>query len=156
MTRRLLLIDANLYASRMYYEMTRVDNITHLDQLDSEIKKRIFATIEKHKPTHMVCVFDVDRSAYRTAIYPHYKKNRKCNPEREMFVRYFKAIVEELGICQYGISGVEADDVMGNTVVMIAVFAQNRLDKAVDGFKRYIGKSIVCADGVHNQPEAHE
>ena len=34
----------------------------------------------------------------------------------------------------------KADDVMGNTVVMIAVFVQNWLDKAADGFKRYIGK----------------
>ena len=116
MTRRLLLIDANLYASRMYYEMTRVDNITCLDQLDSEIKKHIFATIEKHKPTHLVCVFDVDRSAYRTAIYPHYKKNRKCNPEREMFIRYFKTIIEELGICHIGVSCVEADDVIATIV----------------------------------------
>ena len=51
---------------------------------------------------------------------------------------------------------VEADNVVANAVEMVASFAQKRGKQAVGPIEGHVGEGVVCADGVHNQPEAHK
>jgi DNA polymerase-1 len=116
MTKRLLIIDSNLYASRLYHDLIRTDNIADIDTLTKVIKDRLSWMLSRHHPTHVVSVYDVGKSAYRTTIYPNYKKNRKHNQERELFIRYFRAIMESSGVCCISAEGVEADDIVATIV----------------------------------------
>ena len=116
MTKRLLIIDSNLYASRLYHDLIRTDNIADIDTLTKVIKDRLSLMLSRHQPTHVVSVYDVGKSTYRTAIYPNYKKNRKHNQERELFIRYFRTVIESSGVCCISSEGVEADDIVATIV----------------------------------------
>lgn len=71
--------------------------------------------IEKFKPTHVVCAFDMGSKTFRNELYADYKANRDAPPEQ--LIPQFDALwplVEAFDIPCLGIKGYEADDVIGS------------------------------------------
>lgn len=132
MTDRLLIIDANLYASRLYYDLCKETSITDISMVEEIIRERIIKVIRRHHASHVVCAYDISRSDYRTAIYPAYKRNRKPNKEREMFITFFRTVLGEMGICNLAIKGVEADDVIATVIANRERWFGYNIDTIVD------------------------
>ncbi|WP_227938155.1 5'-3' exonuclease [Alkalihalobacillus deserti] len=76
--------------------------------------KHLFTAINTHKPTHVICCWDMGSTTYRTEMYPNYKANRG-EPPVELIPQFdlVKEVVEELNIPNVGLVGFEADDCIG-------------------------------------------
>ncbi|WP_166242096.1 5'-3' exonuclease [Paenibacillus turpanensis] len=71
--------------------------------------------IKRFKPTHVVCAFDMGKTTFRTEKYPEYKAQRQSPPE-PLIPQFDKLweLVEAFDIPAFGISGYEADDLIGS------------------------------------------
>ncbi|GAE24537.1 DNA polymerase I [Halalkalibacter wakoensis JCM 9140] len=76
--------------------------------------KHLFTAVNEHKPTHVICCWDMGSKTYRTELYPAYKANRG-EPLVELIPQFdlVKEVVEELDIPNIGLEGFEADDCIG-------------------------------------------
>lgn len=76
--------------------------------------KHLFTAINSHKPTHVICCWDMGSKTYRTEMYPEYKANRG-EPPVELIPQFdlVKEVVEDLDIPNIGLVGFEADDCIG-------------------------------------------
>lgn len=70
--------------------------------------------MQKFKPTHVVCCWDMGSTTFRTGQYEGYKANRPEAPE-DLIPQFdlIKEVTESLGMPNVGIAGFEADDCMG-------------------------------------------
>ncbi|KHF40386.1 5'-3' exonuclease, partial [Halalkalibacter okhensis] len=76
--------------------------------------KHLFTAVNAHKPTHVICCWDMGSKTYRTELYPEYKANRG-EPPAELIPQFdlVKEVVQELDIPNIGLAGFEADDCIG-------------------------------------------
>lgn len=75
--------------------------------------------IETIQPTHVVMTCDMGRETVRNEWFKEYKANREAPPD-EMIPQfdYVKEIIHDMGIYQLGITGYEADDIIGTLSTM--------------------------------------
>lgn len=70
--------------------------------------------VEMLKPERMVITWDMGSETIRNEWFRDYKKNRQAPPE-ELIPQfdYVKEVIDDIGFCQTGIKGYEADDLIG-------------------------------------------
>ena len=106
---RLYLIDTFAFIFRAYFANPRLKNGAAYT-----FTRLVLQLLEKHKPTHIACVFDTPEPTFRHALYPEYKANRAEMPEDlRPQIPMIRQLVEALGIPIVELHGYEADDVMG-------------------------------------------
>ncbi|WP_306589702.1 DNA polymerase I [Geothrix sp. 21YS21S-4] len=106
---RLYLIDTFAFIFRAYYANPRLKNGAAYT-----FSRLVLQLLEKHRPTHLACVFDVSGPTFRHELYPEYKANRSEMPEDlRPQVPMIRRLVEALSIPIVELQGYEADDVMG-------------------------------------------
>lgn len=109
---KLVLFDASYAASKLYFALkSKGVNMAPAD-LISTISRYTNAISRQHMTPYVGFVFDLGKSAYRLNIFNGYKGQRTPNPERTWFVKLFKSVVDAMGVPNYGIEGVEADDII--------------------------------------------
>ena len=106
---RLYLIDTFAFIFRAYFANPRLKNGAAYT-----FTRLVLQLLEKHKPTHLACVFDTPEPTFRHELYPDYKANRAEMPEdlrpQSPMIRQ---LVEALNIPIVELHGYEADDVLG-------------------------------------------
>ena len=106
---RLYLIDTFAFIFRAYFANPRLKNGAAYT-----FTRLVLQLLEKHKPTHIACVFDTPEPTFRHQIYPEYKANRDAMPEDlRPQIPMIRQLVEALNIPIVELHGYEADDVMG-------------------------------------------
>ncbi len=106
---RLYLIDTFAFIFRAYFANPRLKNGAAYT-----FTRLVLQLLEKHKPTHIACVFDTPEPTFRHQIYPEYKANRDAMPEElRPQIPMIRQLVEALNIPIVELHGYEADDVMG-------------------------------------------
>jgi DNA polymerase-1 len=106
---RLYLIDTFAFIFRAYFANPRLKNGAAYT-----FTRLVLQLLEKHKPTHLACVFDMPGPTFRHEIYPEYKANRDAMPEDlRPQIPMIRELVAALNIPIVELSGFEADDVMG-------------------------------------------
>ncbi|BDU69058.1 DNA polymerase I [Geothrix oryzae] len=106
---RLYLIDTFAFIFRAYFANPRLKNGAAYT-----FTRLVLQLLEKHKPTHIACVFDTPEPTFRHEIYPEYKANRDAMPEDlRPQIPMIRQLVEALNIPIVELHGYEADDVMG-------------------------------------------
>ncbi|WP_411841842.1 5'-3' exonuclease H3TH domain-containing protein [Salinicoccus sp. HZC-1] len=94
--------------------------------------------IEILKPERMVITWDMGSETIRNEWFKDYKKNRTAPPE-ELIPQfdYVKEVIDDIGFCQTGIKGYEADDIIGTLSVkyddLIIVSGDRDLLQLLDG-----------------------
>lgn len=76
--------------------------------------KHLLTAINKYKPSHVICCWDMGSKTYRNELYPDYKGNREEPPE-ELVPQFdlVKDVTEALNIPNIGVTNYEADDCIG-------------------------------------------
>jgi len=106
---RLYLIDTFSFIFRAYFANPRLKNGAAYT-----FARMALQLLERHKPTHVACVFDVSGPTFRHELYPEYKANRAEMPEDlRPQIPLIRQLVEALSIPIVELKGYEADDVMG-------------------------------------------
>ena len=106
---RLYLIDTFAFIFRAYFANPRLKNGAAYT-----FTRLVLQLLEKHKPTHIACVFDTPEPTFRHKLYPEYKANRDAMPEDlRPQIPMIRQLVEALSIPIVELHGYEADDVMG-------------------------------------------
>ncbi len=106
---QLYLIDTFAFIFRAYYANPRLKNGAAYT-----FTRLVLQLLEKHKPSHIACVFDTPEPTFRHRIYPEYKANRAEMPEDlRPQIPMIRQLVEALSIPIVELHGYEADDVMG-------------------------------------------
>ncbi len=106
---RLYLIDTFAFIFRAYFANPRLKNGAAYT-----FTRLVLQLLDKHKPTHIACVFDTPEPTFRHEIYPAYKANRDAMPEDlRPQIPMIRQLVEALSIPIVELHGYEADDVMG-------------------------------------------
>ncbi len=105
---RLYLIDTFAFIFRAYFANPRLKNGAAYT-----FTRLLLQLLEKHKPTHIACVFDTPEPTFRHVIYPEYKANRAEMPEDlRPQIPMIRQLVEALSIPIVELHGYEADDVL--------------------------------------------
>jgi 5'-3' exonuclease len=113
----LLLVDGVNLAFR-YLQRKNYNNYT------DDYIRTITSLGKSYGAKRIICCFDAGASAYRKAMYPEYKQNRKIErseEEQERFTEFFNCLtdtIDALPFEHYKFKGIEADDV-------IAYFTKN-------------------------------
>ncbi|MBK9795736.1 MAG: DNA polymerase I [Holophagaceae bacterium] len=106
---RLYLIDTFAFIFRAYFANPRLKNGAAYT-----FTRLVLQLLEKHKPTHIACVFDTPEPTFRHQIYPEYKANRDAMPEDlRPQIPMIRQLVKALNIPIVELHGYEADDVLG-------------------------------------------
>jgi len=106
---RLYLIDTFAFIFRSYFANPRLKNGAALT-----FTRLVLQLLEKHRPSHLACVFDRPEPTFRHELYPEYKANRAEMPEDlRPQIPLIRQLIEGLGIPIVELAGYEADDVMG-------------------------------------------
>jgi 5'-3' exonuclease len=117
----LLLIDGVNLAFR-YLQRKNFDSFTE------DYIRTVSSLGKSYQAKRIVCCFDSGASAYRKAIFPEYKDNRKVErtqEEQERFTAFFNCLsetVDALPFEHFKFKGIEADD-------LIAFFVKNLASK---------------------------
>ncbi|MEW9667497.1 5'-3' exonuclease H3TH domain-containing protein [Ammoniphilus sp. 3BR4] len=76
--------------------------------------KYFMDAVKKFQPTHIICATDMGKATFRNELYPLYKANRG-EPPLELLPQFdlVKEVVDSFDIPFVGLSGYEADDIMG-------------------------------------------
>ncbi|WP_240041424.1 5'-3' exonuclease [Paenibacillus ginsengarvi] len=76
--------------------------------------KYLLDAVNRFKPTHVVCCWDMGSTTFRTEMYGDYKGNREAPPE-DLIPQFdlVKVVVDSFGVPNVGLRGYEADDCMG-------------------------------------------
>ncbi|MCD5322358.1 MULTISPECIES: 5'-3' exonuclease [Pontibacillus] len=76
--------------------------------------KHLFAAMNEYKPSHVICCWDMGSHTFRNDLYPEYKANRGEAPV-ELIPQFelVKEVTAAMDIPNVGITGYEADDLMG-------------------------------------------
>lgn len=121
MKKNLLLVDGSSYLYRAYHAMPDLRNAQGeptgaLYGVINMMRK----LIQDYQPDYAACVFDVKGKTFREDMYEAYKANRAAMPEDlAAQIEPINDAVKALGWPVVGITGVEADDVIG-TLARIA------------------------------------
>ena len=117
MQKKLFLLDAFALIFRAYYALIRNPRITSKGlntNAQLGFTNTLFELINKEKPTHLAVCFDMEGTTERHTDFADYKANRQDAPEDLIAaIPYIKRIVEGFNIPVIGVTGYEADDVIG-------------------------------------------
>lgn len=115
--KRLFLIDAYAMIFRGYYALIRNPRLTSTGLDTSAIfgfTNSLIELIRRERPTHLAVVFDVGEASIRTTDFIEYKANRSETPEAiTAAIPYIHRILQAMHIPILGVTGYEADDVIG-------------------------------------------
>lgn len=107
----LLLIDGINLAFR-YLQRKNYNNYT------DDYIRTVTSLGKSYGAKRIICCFDAGASAYRKAMFPEYKQNRKIErseEEQERFTQFFNCLsdtIDALPFEHYKFKGVEADDII--------------------------------------------
>ena len=117
MAKKLFLLDAYALIFRAYYALIRNPRITSKGRNTNAqfgFTNTLFDLINKEKPTHLAVCFDVEGPTERHTDFTDYKANRQETPEDlQEAIPDIKRIIEGFNIPVIGVTGYEADDVIG-------------------------------------------
>src|SRR5436190_20683233 len=117
MNKKLFLLDAMALIYRAYYALIRNPRITSKGKNTNAqfgFTNTLIDLINKEKPTHLAVCFDVEGKTERHTDFSDYKANRQETPEDLMAaIPDIKRIIEGFNIPVIGVTGYEADDVIG-------------------------------------------
>jgi len=115
--KKLFLLDAYALIFRAYFAFAKNPRITSTGLDTSAIygfTSALLDLLSKENPTHIAVCFDLPEPTERHEIFPEYKANRDATPEAiKLAVPYIHRILEAFDIPSIGVSGFEADDVIG-------------------------------------------
>lgn len=115
--KKLFLLDAYALIFRAYFAFAKNPRITSTGLDTSAIygfTSALLDLLSKENPTHIAVCFDLPEPTERHEIFPEYKANRDATPEAiKLAVPYIHRILEAFEIPALGVSGYEADDVIG-------------------------------------------
>jgi len=115
--KKLFLLDAYALIFRAYFAFAKNPRITSSGLDTSAIygfTSALLDLLSKENPTHIAVCFDLPEPTERHEIFPEYKANRDATPEAiKLAVPYIHKILEAFDIPAIGVSGFEADDVIG-------------------------------------------
>ena len=74
--------------------------------------------LQNYNPTHVVLARDVKGGSFRNEKYEQYKANRGAPPD-DLIPQFgmIETLIQKMGIPERGMTGYEADDVIGSFVV---------------------------------------
>jgi DNA polymerase-1 len=117
MAKKLFLLDAYALIFRAYYALIRNPRITSKGintNAQFGFTNTLFDLMNKEKPSHMAVCFDVEGATERHTDFAEYKANRQETPEDlSAAIPFIKRIIEGFNIPVIGVTGYEADDVIG-------------------------------------------
>ncbi|WWP00625.1 MAG: 5'-3' exonuclease H3TH domain-containing protein [Candidatus Dasytiphilus stammeri] len=111
----LIIIDGTSYLYRAYYALPMLINSKGKPTgAIYGIFRMLSSLLKQYQPSHMVVVFDVRGKNFRNYLFPAYKLNRQPMPE-PLYVQIspIYGILRAMGIYTMGVSGFEADDIIG-------------------------------------------
>ncbi len=115
--KKLFLLDAYALIFRAYFAFAKNPRITSGGLDTSAIygfTAALLDLLSKENPTHIAVCFDLPEPTERHIIFPEYKANRDATPEAiKLAVPYIHKLLEAFKIPALGVSGYEADDVIG-------------------------------------------
>lgn len=157
--RKLVLIDGNALLHRAYHAYPPLT--TPKGELVGAVygfTSLLLSVLDKLSPTHAAVAWDVKGPTFRKEAFEEYKAQRK--PMDEDLVSQIdrtKEVVEVLNIPQYGITGFEADDIIG-TLSRVATDEKDEKDVQVvivtgdrDALQLIKDKRIVVYLPIHNR-----
>jgi DNA polymerase I len=125
MPKKIILVDGSNLAFRMFFALSRL-TLTSPDGKPSGaiygFVKLIIETINREKPTNLVVAWDPKGGTFRDKKFSFYKANRQTEipPDLlEQFPKIFQAL-DYLGVPQYNITNIEADDIIGTLATRFA------------------------------------
>ena len=115
--KKLFLLDAYALIFRAYFAFAKNPRITS-GGLDTSavygFTSALLDLLSKENPTHIAVCFDLPEPTERHEIFPEYKANRDATPEAiKLAVPFIHRILEAFKIPALGVTGFEADDVIG-------------------------------------------
>lgn len=122
MKKQLLIIDGmallfrSFFASAAMNQFIRLDDGTPSNGVQG-FARHVLTAQNLFKPTHMAVCWDMGAHTFRNDLFEGYKANRPAPPE-EMVPQFdmAKEVSELLGWQNFGVKGVEADDLIGSMV----------------------------------------
>lgn len=118
-TPHVLVVDSFALLFRGFYSMSAVGNYmrTSYGLCTNglyQFVRYMMDAVNRFKPSHLVCAFDMGQSTFRNEMFPEYKGNRDAPPE-ELIPQFDKLweLVEAFDIPCVGQAGYEADDMIG-------------------------------------------
>ncbi len=131
---RALLIDGMNLVHRIYAAVPGdADSDAHFEGVLSSCVASLRRALERHRPTHAVCVFDAGAPNWRHHVFPDYKRGRPPMPERlrRGLAEIEKAFAGE-GVHSVAVEGFEADDVIATFARKIAAREGNAVILSTD------------------------
>ncbi len=117
MQKKLFLLDAFALIFRAYYALIRNPRYTSTGRNTNAqfgFTNTLFELINKEKPTHLAVCFDMEGETERHSDFADYKANRQETPEDLLAaLPDIKRIIEGFNIPVMGVTGYEADDIIG-------------------------------------------
>ena len=117
MQKKLFLLDAYALIFRAYYALIRNPRMTSTGRNTNAqfgFTNTLFELIQKEKPSHMAVCFDVEGTTERHTDFADYKANRQETPEDLLAaVPDIQKIIQGFNIPVLGVTGYEADDIIG-------------------------------------------
>jgi 5'-3' exonuclease len=122
MTKHLLIVDGmallfrSFFASAAMNQFIRLEDGTPTNGVQG-FARHVLTAQNLMKPTHIAICWDMGMHTFRNDLFEGYKSNRPAPPE-EMIPQFdmAKEAAEMLGWTNFGIKGMEADDLIGSMV----------------------------------------
>lgn len=122
MTKKLLIVDGmallfrSFFASAAMNQFIRLEDGTPTNGVQG-FARHVLTAQSMMQPTHIAICWDMGAHTFRNDLYEGYKSNRPAPPE-EMLPQFdlAKEIAGMLGWSSFGVSGLEADDLIGSMV----------------------------------------
>lgn len=122
MTKHLLIIDGmallfrSFFASAVMNQFIRLEDGTPTNGVQG-FARHVLTAQSLIRPTHIAICWDMGMHTFRNDLFEGYKANRPAPPE-EMVPQFdmAKEVSEMLGWTNFGIKGIEADDLIGSMV----------------------------------------
>ncbi len=122
MTKHLLIVDGmallfrSFFASAAMNQFIRLEDGTPTNGVQG-FARHVLTAQSMMKPTHIAICWDMGMHTFRNDLFEGYKSNRPAPPE-EMLPQFdmAKEVAEMLGWTNFGIKGLEADDLIGSMV----------------------------------------
>lgn len=122
MTKHLLIVDGmallfrSFFASAVMNQFIRLEDGTPTNGVQG-FARHVLTAQNLMKPTHIAICWDMGMHTFRNELFDGYKSNRPAPPE-EMIPQFdmAKEVAEMLGWTNFGIKGMEADDLIGSIV----------------------------------------
>ncbi len=116
-TKKLFLLDAYALIFRAYFAFINNPRVTSKGLETSAIYgfvTTLLEVLEKRSPSHIAVVYDAPGKTFRHEEYTEYKAHRDETPEGiKVAVPYIEKLLAQFNIPFIGVSGFEADDVIG-------------------------------------------